>query len=162
MKLDDLGPRKVRSSFARETHHQDGTECEVRRVKACDTALTGERINPGVIEASRADHARHGTLDRGAHVRLDGVGRSEVDHRLRVIELHQLVARSLERRTQNLADLPTLAKKSDLHLPSEAMVLTSTRGKCAAIFRGLRSARDRRRTDPPQRRTKDTLARADP
>ena len=111
VKLDDLRAREERRRLAREAHHQDRADREVRRDEEPEAALTRERAERHGVPAGRADDARDALLERGADVRRRRLGRREVDRRVesrhvdRVPDLEavHLVPRPLQRGQQRRA-----------------------------------------------------------
>src|SRR5437588_348455 len=121
MELDDLRPRQVPGGLGGEAHHQDSADREVRRDEERHPAVAREPVQPLRVPPGCADDARYPRLEGGAHVPLDHLGRREIDHRLRSLEIvAELVTGLLERGSEDAADLPATAVQDDLHAAARA------------------------------------------
>src|SRR5919198_4846774 len=115
VQLDDLRARHVGRRLAREAHHEDGAQREVRSVEAWNAALAHHRVDSRVVEARRADDTGKLAFECGGDVRLDGVGCREVHHRLCSVELDELVPLRFERGSEDATNLPPASVEGELH-----------------------------------------------
>ena len=82
VELHDLGAREHLRRLLGETHHEDGSLREVRRVEARDTGLVRCCVHGCAVEARSPDHDGHGGCEAPLDVGSDGLGPGEVHRRV--------------------------------------------------------------------------------
>src|SRR5215208_2363991 len=115
VELDDLGPRHVPRRLLGQPHHQHRPDREVGRIEQRDAALLRNLVEGLRVPAGGPHHRGNPPLQRAAHVVLDGLRGGEVDHRLRLLEPHQLMAGRFERRPEHRSDLPASPVEDEPH-----------------------------------------------
>src|SRR5215207_9787013 len=115
VQLDDLGAWQVARRLLGQPHHQHRADREVRCVEHGETPLLCRVLDRFRVPTGRADHARDAGGEGDSHVLDDSLGRGEIDHRLGVVELHELVPGSLERRRERRSNLPPSPVQGNLH-----------------------------------------------